>query len=229
MHDRFALLYWEKQLPKMCPGTSVVWVTTSSQACIARCANPGSCDLLLLDENLQGKKYAMQGYKVARCIRKMNGSISIIGMATYQLEKQAALWADAGVQGIINKSVNRSELSCFLREVLEHGVDDFSPLGRGKQCFQTPQEAHSSVVTNGSTDRELSANEKYVLHKLASGLCCKEIAKLLNVKTSSVHTHLHRAKAKIGGLTIHHALLLWWEKERLLGGAETPSDGFDSL
>ena len=99
----------------------------------------------------------------------------------------------AGVNGIICRNANRSEMVIAIREVLD---------GRAYYCSHTAGKLAKDIKNRSLTSRELE-----VLQFLARGLSNKEIAKRLEIGVGTVKTHLININAKLEVTTRTEAVI----------------------
>lgn len=99
----------------------------------------------------------------------------------------------AGVDGILNRNTDQSEMILAIREVLE---------GRTYCCSHATSKLAESFKNRSLTKRELE-----VLQFLAIGLSNKEIAKRLGVGIGTVKTHLININAKLDVATRTEAVI----------------------
>lgn len=129
------------------------------------------------------------GPEICRRVRAASADIVVLGITSYSLDHYRQLAIDAGVQGLIAKSVTpKKELAEAMRNVLV----------RPFPGFPTTEQAHGSIVSaSARRSRTLSKREREVLGLYADNYSTAEIAERLGIADSTVSVVVRHAKVKL--------------------------------
>ena len=168
---------------------------TPGFACVAACASAEEAlrklatvrpDVALVDINLPGKS----GVDFVREFRLLCPNTQLI-MLTVEAESARVFESlKAGATGYLVKHVAAEEILDAIREVHTGGAPMSSQVARMVvRAFREPSPP--------SSDTQLSARERDILHLLAKGLRSKEIADELGIGVGTVNTHVRHIYEKL--------------------------------
>ncbi|MBT1175581.1 response regulator transcription factor [Bifidobacterium sp. LC6] len=217
-NDSMALERLCAVLPKLLPGLSIIWSTTSAPESLRRCLDDGwRPDLLIADVELDGTT----AMAVCRQIRLAGAKPSVLATSSYNPKTYAQQLAEAGAQGLMVKG-NMAQMAVALRAVA--GGTTFSPIP--DVAFLTASEAYqhmhlheqdfslpsaNAVAHNVGNENisALSALEQRILSAVSEGYSNEEIADSLSISTATVRSHTRHIREKLGAKTLSHAVAIW--------------------
>ncbi len=151
-------------------------------AAIAR-AEP---DVALLDIQMAD----LDGVQVARVIERESRSTRTLFLSAYYDQEIVYKALAAGAAGYLSKDARGNEIADAVVAVARGET----VLGRDIQAA-VAQRIHQTAERTGPN---LSARERQVLTLVANGLSSPEVARRLNLSTTTVKTHLQRVYEKLG-------------------------------
>ncbi len=163
---------------------TVVGETSVGESVLERAAQVG-WDVLVLDLELEG----LSGFEVLRRVLEIQPGLRVLVMSMHPERQVAARLVRAGAAGYLSKGRPASDLVRALRAI--HA---------GEQFVST--EVTAELLGQTPSDATLSDRELEVLTLLASGKSPSEIGYALDLRASTVSTHLAHIKTKIGARSL---------------------------
>lgn len=152
--------------------------------------NKASCDLLLLDINMPGGN----NIKVIKELLSLQPELKILIFSSYEENLYALRYINAGACGYLNKSTAMSELKNAIESILT----------RGKYMSEAVKELYIQKLTTSKSSfdksnplHKLSNREMDVAKHLIKGLGILEVAKLMELSSSTVSTYKSRVFEKL--------------------------------
>lgn len=159
-------------------------MAASGEEAISLC-NEGEPDVVLMDLVMPG----MDGVTATRRIRAAHPEVQVVALTSYKEQDLVREALNADVAGYLLKSISGEELAEVVRRV-----------HKGQMAI-SPEVTRVLVkaVTDGGQQRtfDLTWRETEVLRLLVEGLSNNEIALQLDIKPSTVKTHVSRIFAKL--------------------------------
>jgi DNA-binding NarL/FixJ family response regulator len=162
----------------------VVGEATNAATVLARAARE-TWDVLVLDLELPD----LSGQEVLRQLRELRPRLPVVMMSMYPEELFAARLLQAGARGYLSKERTASDLVTAVRQV------------HAGRTYLHPDVA-LALVNEPAPVEALSARELEVLRMLVGGRTSSQIAVALGLSASTVSTHLHRIKARVGARSL---------------------------
>lgn len=156
-------------------------------------------DIVLLDINMP----KMDGLEAAQHIKQQHSNVKIIMLTQFGDKGFVKKCVDIGVDGYLLKDSDQKELIEAIKVVYKNGT--YFKINTGKQ--------NSKGLEIESI--QLSNREKQVLKLLTEDKRCKEIAKELYLKNTTVRTYRNRLMIKAGVSTIA-GLIHWADNNGLI-------------
>lgn len=160
-----------------------------------------SCDLLLLDINMPGGN----NIKVISELLNLQPKLKILVFSSYEESLYALRYIHAGACGYLNKSTAMSELKNAIESVLT----------RGKYMSEAVKDLYIQKLTMSKASfdesnplRMLSNRELDVAKHLIKGLGILEVAKLMELSSSTVSTYKSRVFEKLNVSNIPELIAL---------------------
>jgi RNA polymerase sigma factor (sigma-70 family) len=144
-------------------------------------------DVALLDIRLLP---GLNGIDVARALRQDLPAIKVLILSAYPHETYVRTLFAIGVHGYLLKSASDAELAAAVRAV-HRGEQWLSP----EIAAQLANRTRRAVVRATET---LTEREREVLELIGHGKSNRDIARTLQIETSTVESHVHNALAKLG-------------------------------
>lgn len=194
-------------LPKLVPGLTVIWSTSSAGEAMRRCLDQyWQPHILICDVELDGTTCM----DVCRQLRLERVVIPVLAMSSYSPRKYLQKLVECGAQGFMVKG-NMKQMAAALRCVSSGGT--FSPIIN--VAFPTPQEAcRDSHACRASASNEISDIEENILRQTSQGYSTEEIAESLSITSSTVRSHTRYIREKLGAKTLSHAVALWLLRDK---------------
>lgn len=204
-NDVLALERMVAILPKLLPGLTVSWSTTSAQEAVRRCLDPQWRPMLLVtDVELDGTT----GMDVCRRIRHDAERPFVLAVSSFSPRTYAAKLSQAGAQGLAVKG-NMTQMAVALHRVASGGT--FSPVG--DVVFPTASDAHVRLSEERPRQTgvgRLSVVEQRILQLTSEGYSTEEIAEQLGIASAAtIRSHTRNIREKLGARTLSHAVALW--------------------
>jgi two-component system nitrate/nitrite response regulator NarL len=143
-------------------------------------------DVALLDIQMAD----LDGVQVARVIERESRSTRTLFLSAYYDQEIVYKALAAGAAGYLSKDARGNEIADAVVAVARGET----VLGRDIQAA-VAQRIRQTAERTGPT---LSAREREVLELVATGLSAPEVARRLNLSTTTVKTHLQRLYEKLG-------------------------------
>lgn len=143
-------------------------------------------DVALLDIQMAD----LDGVQVARIIERESRSTRTLFLSAYYDQEVVYKALATGAAGYLSKDARGNEIVDAVVAVARGET----VLGRDIQAAVAQRIRHTAVRT-GPT---LSAREREVLELVSTGLSSPEVARRLNLSTTTVKTHLQRVYEKLG-------------------------------
>lgn len=147
-------------------------------------------DLLLLDINMPGGN----NIKVVKKLLDIQPAVKILVFSSYEESIYALRYIDAGACGYLNKTTAMSELKNAIESIMT----------RGKYMSDTVKELYIQKLTTSKSSfvknnplHKLSNREMDVAKHLTKGLGILEVAKLMELSSSTVSTYKSRVFEKL--------------------------------
>jgi DNA-binding NarL/FixJ family response regulator len=141
-------------------------------------------DVLVLDLDLAG----LSGFEVLRKVLEIRPKLHVLVLSMHPEEQFAVRLIRAGASGYLSKGRSATEFVRALREV------------HAGHRYVAPELAGELIATTDSAT--LSDREMEVLTLLANGRSPSEIGHTLDLRASTVSTHLAHIKSKLGAKTL---------------------------
>lgn len=132
----------------------------------------------------------LDGVQVARVIERESRSTRTLFLSAYYDQEIVYKALAAGAAGYLSKDARGNEIADAVVAVARGET----VLGRDIQAAVAQRIRQTAVRTGPS----LSAREREVLELVATGLSSPEVARRLNLSTTTVKTHLQRLYEKLG-------------------------------
>lgn len=143
-------------------------------------------DVALLDIQMAD----LDGVQVARVIERESRSTRTLFLSAYYDQEIVYKALAAGAAGYLSKDARGNEIADAVVAVARGET----VLGRDIQAAVAQRIRQTAARTGPS----LSAREREVLELIATGLSSPEVARRLNLSTTTVKTHLQRLYEKLG-------------------------------
>ncbi|MDD3077862.1 MAG: response regulator transcription factor [Paludibacter sp.] len=144
------------------------------------------CDVLLLDMNMPGRS----GIELLSDIKALKPKLHVLVLSIHPEDKFALKTLKAGASGYLCKDTALEELVIAIRKIYSKG--------RYISTTLAEQLAFDVIPDNESQPHELlSAREREILIKIASGIKAKDIAAELGLSISTVFTYRLRIFEKL--------------------------------
>ncbi|WP_027611841.1 response regulator transcription factor [Pseudomonas sp. URIL14HWK12:I6] len=142
----------------------------------------GHCqpDLLLVDISLKD----MNGLELTRLLRSQYPSLKVLVLSMYDNYEYVSESVRSGASGYVLKNAPSREIIAAIEAVASGGT------------FYSAEIAQR-LITNKSTDNELTPRESQVLYKMAHGMNNKEMARELGISVRTVETHRLSIRRKL--------------------------------
>lgn len=142
----------------------------------------GRCqpDLLLVDISLKD----MNGLDLTRLLRGQYPSLKVLVLSMYDNYEYVSESVRSGASGYVLKNAPSREIIAAIEAVASGGT------------FYSAEIAQR-LITNKSTDNELTPRESQVLYKMAHGMNNKEMARELGISVRTVETHRLSIRRKL--------------------------------
>ena len=146
-------------------------------------------DVVLMDVSMPG----MSGLEATREIKTRWPEVKVLALTMHRSDEYFYEMLRAGASGYVLKAAQPGELLQAVRVV-----------GRGEMYLYPTMAGHlvrdflEKQNTPDSESQNLSPREKEILNFLAKGYSSKEIAELLVISPSTVHTHRSNLMTKLG-------------------------------
>jgi DNA-binding NarL/FixJ family response regulator len=147
-------------------------------------------DVVLMDISMP----VMDGIEASRLAKEKYPHIKILALTMFGDEKYYYQMIQSGIKGFVLKSSGINELMKAIIEVSE-GKNYFSNELLCKLISNLSISKEQQVKNNDVADK-LSSREIEVLVEIAGGLSNEEIAKKLNISTTTIRTHRANLLAK---------------------------------
>ncbi len=142
-------------------------------------------DVLVLDLELPD----LSGQEVLRQVRELRPKLPVLVMSMYQEELFAPRLFQAGARGYLSKERTATDLVTAVRH-----------LHAGRTYLH--HDVALRIVNEPAPVEALSSRELEVLRLLVGGRTSSQIAVALGLSPSTVSTHLHRIKARVGARSL---------------------------
>lgn len=158
-------------------------------------------DVLICDLEMP----VMNGVDVARAVRRVTSHMGILLITAFAGSHAVEQAPQSGVQGLIYKDSPNEELLSAVR-LAARGC----PVsGR----FPTCEQAHADLLEQPIVAiPTLSIMQRNILRLCADGFSTVRVARMLNIRESSVNEHIKRAMAKFGVHTRTHLIAVCMRK-----------------
>jgi two-component system NarL family response regulator len=146
-------------------------------------------DAVLMDIGMRG----LNGVEAARRITAENPEVKVIALSTYSDERYVLNMLEAGASGYVIKAAAVDEMCRAVRAVAEgkrYLSPDIAGVVMDAHLRAPGQPAASSPSILGSRERE-------IVQLLAEGNTSPEIARRLNISTSTIETHRRNIMKKL--------------------------------
>ncbi|MHC8392044.1 response regulator [Pseudomonas sp. MDT2-39-1] len=142
----------------------------------------GRCqpDLLLVDISLRD----MNGLELTRVLRSQYPSLKVLVLSMYDNYEYVSESVRAGASGYVLKNSPSREIIAAIEAIASGGT------------FYSAEIAQR-LISDKSTDNELTPRESQVLYKMAQGLNNKEMARELDISVRTVETHRLSIRRKL--------------------------------
>lgn len=168
------------------PDIELAGTAGSGQEALDFCAEHGPPDVVLMDLIMP----EMDGITTTRHLLAAHPSAKVVALSSFNEGRLVREALEAQVSGYLLKTVSGEELAEVVRRV-----------HTGQKAI-SPEVTHALDGNRGHTaehrDFDLTRRERDVLDLLARGFSNTEIAEQLDVKPSTVKTHVSRIFSKIG-------------------------------
>lgn len=137
------------------------------------------------------------GIELIRLVRaKDAGTLSMV-ITVFGDEQHVVAAIEAGALGYLLKDATADSIGRSILELLEGGSPMSPPVARYllQRFAKTPEPAVASIAASGGA--ELSTREREVLTYIVKGFSYAEIARLLELSTHTVATHVRRIYGKL--------------------------------
>ncbi|MCI1901876.1 MAG: response regulator transcription factor [Bifidobacteriaceae bacterium] len=215
-NDPLTLRTLTEAMPRIIKHGTVIWSALDGAAAVRQCSEPDKVpSILLVDISLN----SMTGMDVCRAIRLVNGTLPILLITAFPLERYIRAACDAGAQGIVGKADVKT-LRCAVCTLLKGGVwGSVDATHEGPMpSFEVPAIAfirlRREYIEQSETHTvELSAHEARVLELCAQGLSLTSVAREFHVTPSTARTLAKRARQKLGATSLSQAVVLWMKSQ----------------
>ena len=161
-----------------------------------------SYDLVMLGENLNN----IETDRIIRKIRKFNPTGSILIFADYFNYPEAINYFISGANGYITKFADKCEIESAIRSQLNHEPyickEMMDAIAKEKLVNLGREPRYSSIKTSRLTTNfsqsRLSRRQNEIVNHLILGESTTNIARVLNLKLSTVSTHKSKIYLKLG-------------------------------
>ena len=199
-NDPLANMVLCQVITKNAPSCEISWSAQNGQEALNKLfMGNGLPDIALIDMSMPD----ISGADLCSRIRRRTDALALYGITAYYDRTYARLAAEAGAQGLIDKSDLRSLLAVLTA----------TEIGVAAPCFEIdfkdPIESHTSLAKGRHTCGDLSPKETEVMNHCAEGLSCTQIAQAMGVSASAVKTYLRRAYCKLGASNKSQAMSVW--------------------
>ena len=149
-----------------------------------------SFDLLLLDINMPGGN----NIKVIRELLDIQPQVKILVFSSYEESIYALRYINAGACGYLNKTTAMSELRNAIESIMTRGKYMSDAV---KELYIQKLTTSKSSFDKGNPLHKLSNREMDVAKHLTKGLGILEVAKLMDLSSSTVSTYKSRVFEKL--------------------------------
>jgi len=149
-----------------------------------------SFDLLLLDINMPGGN----NIKVIKELLDIQHQVKILVFSSYEESIYALRYINAGACGYINKTTAMSELKNAIENIMTRGKYMSEAV---KELYIQKLTSSKSSFDKGNPLHKLSNREMDVAKHLTKGLGILEVAKLMELSSSTVSTYKSRVFEKL--------------------------------
>jgi two-component system nitrate/nitrite response regulator NarL len=167
-------------------GHQVLAIATSASDSVATVAahRPDACllDLRFPDDS---------GLDVARAMRSCSPETKIV---VFSCVTDPAVVSEAkkiGVSGFLRKDQKPRTITAAL-EVISAGRVAFDPVSSRQPSWRTMPSPQENLL------RKLTPRERQVLQRIVAGQCTEQMAREMNLATSTLHSHIGRVLNKLG-------------------------------
>lgn len=169
--------------------TDYCWRTGSEaiDCCMALLEEHRLPDVLISDLEMP----VTNGIDVAKTIRHVTSQMGILLITAFTTSQAISQAPASGAQGLLYKDAPNEDLLFAIHQAAQGKPVDAR--------FEDSASAHARLLTapENSTPA-LSSMQRKILRLCADGLSTPEIARLLNIQSSSVNEHIKRAMTKFG-------------------------------
>lgn len=146
-------------------------------------------DVILLDYRLPD----ISGYEVCRRIKADQPSVHVLFLSSYAAESTALTALQAGADGYLLKENDAQKIVDAILSIARGGTV-VDPMIARTLLNQNPP---TGAATDQKLDK-LAAQERRVLHEVATGKTDKEVADVLGLQTKTVRNYLDHIFSKLG-------------------------------
>ncbi|MDE5641534.1 MAG: response regulator transcription factor [Bifidobacterium castoris] len=179
--------------------TDYCWRTGEEavDSCMALLEEGRLPDVLISDLEMP----VMGGIDVARAIRHVTSHMGILLITAFTTSQSIEMAAQSGAQGLVYKDSSNEELLDAVRLAAQGLPVD--------SRFPTCEQSHANLLSQPTaTIPALSAMQCTIIRMCADGLSTAEIARMLDIRESSVNEHVKRAMGKFGVHTRAHLIAM---------------------
>ncbi|NMM94273.1 DNA-binding response regulator [Bifidobacterium sp. DSM 109957] len=188
-------------------GICVLWGSTLGMVAVRRCMVPSTCpQVLVVDMAMED----MSGLELCTKIRHHASNVALVCVTSYSLALYEEDASNHGAQALVSKTDFDG-----IRTAISNGAIGVATQRPGSMVvFDDVAEANRQVARgNGAAPLlrakgDLSPRELRTMRLYAEGANAGEIASLLNVRVSTVHTFEKRAMSKLGAKTRSQAIAM---------------------
>ncbi|MCI1902094.1 MAG: response regulator transcription factor [Bifidobacteriaceae bacterium] len=210
-NDVLVLQMLQARIPRLIPNVKIGWTALLGRKAIELSRQSGSRpDLLVVDMSLGDTT----GSAVCHAIREKDPELPLLCITAFPLEQYARAAAEAGAQGIIDKT-DTFQLSRAIPALLEgkcwpsdSNVDFVSAGDAHRKLLKHPQDS-------SHPQHRLSQTEMTILELSADGLSLVQIAEKLQIADGTVRGLAARARKKLGAQNLTQAVITWLKEQKL--------------
>jgi two-component system response regulator NreC len=163
-------------------------------------------DVILMDIGMPG----INGFEATKRIKETHPEINILVLTMYRSEEYFFQMLEAGASGYVLKGAETSDLIQSVHTVSEGEVFLY-PSMAARLVEEYLRDRRGSSGSGG----KLTPRETEILQMIADGYANKEIAELLVISPSTVHSHLSNLMQKLE-LTKRHELVAYARQHGML-------------
>jgi DNA-binding NarL/FixJ family response regulator len=187
------------------PDIQVVGVCPNAGDAIRRVCSlrPHGLDLVLMDIYMP----VVNGIEATRKLAVLDPALPIVILTDSTFDRDLFAAISAGAVGYLSKSLSRAALIQTLRDFRDHGSLPMSRVMASKAIAYLKQQHAMTVREQAKAVGRLSLREREVIGLIATGAHDQEIAAALNVRETTVKTHVRHILRKLGARNRTEALV----------------------